>query len=79
MGTMTMKEARIRFSALVRAAEHGQSVTITRRGKIVARVVPAAETRKCRKAPDLTAFRASIQARGTTLSQAVIALRRKAR
>jgi len=40
MGAVNLKEARRRLSALVQAAERGESVVITRRGKEVARIVP---------------------------------------
>ena len=42
MGPVNLKEARRRLSALVTAAERGESVVITRRGKEVARIVPPA-------------------------------------
>ena len=38
-------EAKNRLSELLRAAEAGQSVTITRRGRPVARLVPAVDDR----------------------------------
>ena len=79
MGPVKLKEARRRLSAMIRAAEHGESVAITRRGKTVARLVPAEENRPAKKAPDLTAFRAALKAKGKPLSQVVIEMRREAR
>ena len=79
MEPVKLKETRRRLSALIRAAEHGESVAITRRGKIVAWLVPPEEKRRSKKAPDLTEFRASLKARGKPLSQVVINSRREAR
>ena len=74
MNTVSMKEARERLSELVRAAERGEAVTITRRGKEVARLVPAAQ-KPLMPLPDLSAFRASIEVKGKPLSQTVIDMR----
>lgn len=41
MSTVTLKEARKRLGRLVAAAERGDSAVITRRGREVARIVPA--------------------------------------
>ena len=38
MGPVKLKETRMRLSAIIRAAEQGESVAITRRGNIVARL-----------------------------------------
>jgi prevent-host-death family protein len=79
MGPVNLKKARQYLSDLVRAAEHGQTVTITRRGKPVARLVPP-ETQSVHKtAPDLTEFRASMKVKGKPMSQGVIDMRREAR
>ena len=78
MDTVNMKEARERLSELVRAAERGESVVITRRGKEVARIVPA-DQEPLRGLPDLSEFRASIKFRGKSLSQAVINMRAEER
>ncbi|MFO7957152.1 MAG: type II toxin-antitoxin system prevent-host-death family antitoxin [Candidatus Brocadiia bacterium] len=78
MDTVSMSEARRRLSDLVRAAERGESVTITRRGKQVARIVPARRER-LRALPDLSEFRASIEVRGKPLSQTVIDMRARER
>ena len=79
MGPVNLKEARARLSDLVRAAEHGESVAITRRGKIVACLMPPDAEPARRKAPDLGAFRASLKGKGKPLSQVVIENRRGAR
>jgi prevent-host-death family protein len=78
MGTVSMKEARERLSELVRAAERGEAITITRRGKEVARIVPA-EQKPLKPLPDLTEFRASIKVKGKPLSEVVRDMRAEAR
>jgi prevent-host-death family protein len=79
MGSVNFKEARARLNDLISAVEHGESVTITRRGKIVARLVPPESEPASGKAPDLSAFRASLKVKGKSLTQIVIENRRKAR
>jgi len=78
MDTVSMSEARRNFSDLVRAAERGESVTITRRGKQVARIV-AAEQEPLRPLPELSEFRASIKVSGKPLSQTVADMRAEER
>ena len=78
MDTVNMSEARRHLSELVRAVERGESVTITRRGKEVARIGPA-EKRPLRPLPDLTEFRASLEIKGKSLSQTVIDMRAEER
>jgi prevent-host-death family protein len=78
MPVVNLKEARRRLTALVDAAEHGESTVITRRGRRVARLVPAAPPRS-EPLPDLTEFRSSIRRRGNTLTQALLASRREER
>ncbi len=78
MTTINLKEARKRLGELVEAAEHGETVVLTRRGRTVARLVPP-ERKRLKKLPDLSAFRASIQVKGKPLSEIVIESRRRAR
>ena len=78
MGPVNLKEARRRLGDLVRAAERGESVAITRRGKTVARLVPAVEG-SGRGLPDLADFRRSIRLKGEPMSRTVIAERREER
>ncbi len=78
MGPVNLKEARRRLGYLVRAAERGESTVITRRGKTVARIVPAGETPH-REFPDFEQFRQSIVLKGEPLSQTVISMRREER
>lgn len=79
MKSISVKEARKRLSGLLRAAERGETVTITRRGKRVAKLVPAHD--KPRKGlPDLSEFRASLGVKeGVSLSDAVIEMRKEER
>lgn len=46
MGTITLADAKAHLSALVTRAEAGESIAITRRGKPVAQLTPAASPRK---------------------------------
>jgi len=78
MNTVNLKEARRRLSNLVKAAERGQSITITRRGKKVARLGPV-RTKGKRGLPDLEAFRASIPVKGKPLSKIVSDMRAEER
>lgn len=78
MDTVSIREARRRLSELVDAAQRGEAVVITRRGKKVARL-SAVRDQPRKRLPDLTAFRASIKVKGKPLSQVVIDNRRGAR
>lgn len=78
MDIINIKEARRRLSDLVKAAERGRSVTITRRGKEVARLGPVPKKPR-RGLPDLSAFRATIKPKGKSLSETVIAMRSEER
>jgi len=76
--TVSIGEARRRLSELVAAAERGETVTITRRGREVARLGPVLR-QAGRRLPDLSDFRASIQVEGKPLSETVVALREQER
>lgn len=78
MERVNIREARSRFSAIIKAAERGQSTVITRRGQQVARVEPIGPAQGC-LLPDLTEFRASQKAKGKPLSQIAIENRRESR
>lgn len=78
MNTVNMSEARRRLSDLVDSAERGQSVVITRRGRAVARIVPA--QREARKPlPEMGDFRASLKVKGKSLSDTVVEMRAEER
>jgi prevent-host-death family protein len=78
MNRISLKEARKRLGDLVKAAERGESVVITRRGRKVARLGPA-EKRAVKGLPDLTAFRASLKVGGRSLTRELLAQRREER
>jgi prevent-host-death family protein len=66
MPTISLFEAKNRLSALIDQVEEGEEVTITRRGRAVARLVPVAtDGAKAKQAvAKLDALRRSIAARG---------------
>ena len=66
MDTVNLFDAKNRLSALVDQVEEGREITITRRGKPVARLVPMVfETEQGQKAADkLRTLRQSIAERG---------------
>ena len=74
MTSVTIREVRERLSELVEAAEGGETIIITRRGRKVARLAPL-RTRKGCGLPDLTEFRASLEVRGQSLTDDLIAMR----
>ena len=74
---ISAKEARARLSDLLKRAEKGEEVLLFRRGKKVARLVPAKKLQKT--LPSLKEFRASIRIKGQPLSMAVVKDREKER
>ncbi len=78
MTTINAKQARKQLGELIDAAEGGETIVITRRGRKVAELGPV-RTRARRKLPDLAAFRASVGIMGKPLSEAVVAARAKER
>ena len=68
MDRVVVFEAKARLSELIARAERGQETTITRSGKIVARLVPAAKAQ--RKNPNaavidrITAFSRTLKVKG---------------
>ena len=63
---ISAKEARARWSELLKRAEMGEEVSLLRRGRKVARLVPAKGGQ--RTLPSLREFRASIWIKGQPLS-----------
>jgi prevent-host-death family protein len=57
MGAYSIAEAKAHLSALVEQVERGEAVTLTKRGKVVARIVPASDFAAKSKL-DLVALRA---------------------
>ena len=78
MSTVSIRQARQQLSDLINAAEQGESVTITRRGRKVARLTPAQDKLPI-GLPDLTGFRASLRIRGRSLTEELLAQRREER
>ncbi len=67
---ISVKEARNKISALLDRTQKGEEILILRRGKKVAKLVPAAASEK--RLPDLSDFRTSIAVKGVALSQTVV-------
>ncbi|NOY70740.1 MAG: type II toxin-antitoxin system prevent-host-death family antitoxin [Deltaproteobacteria bacterium] len=67
---VNVKEARNKISALLDLTQKGEEISILRRGKKVARLVPVVGSEK--RLPDLSNFRESIALQGYSLSQTVI-------
>jgi len=61
------RQARIKLSDLLTEAEHGETIAITRRGQVVAQLVPPPPQEPGRF-PDLTEFRNSIKVKPGTPS-----------
>jgi prevent-host-death family protein len=78
MDPVNVREARRQLSALVKAAERGESTLVTRRGRPVARLGPV-RGRSLRGLPDLSAFRASVRLRRGSLTESLLAARREER
>jgi prevent-host-death family protein len=74
---ISVKEARARLSDLLKRAEKGEEVLLLRRGKKIARLVPATKLQKT--LPSLKEFRASIRIKGKPLSMAVVKGREEGR
>lgn len=56
MTTYSVAEAKAKLTKLLVAAERGEDVTITRRGKAVAQLVPKADAQRGRMTPELMAL-----------------------
>lgn len=77
MERVNVREMRENLRAYLERAEAGEEISILRRDKEVARLVPP--ERKPGRFPDLTEFRASIKLKGESASEALIRTRREAR
>ena len=75
---VSLKEARKRFSEMVKRASIGEEIEVTVRGKVEARIVSPNKERKkgTRKLPDLTEFRKTIDIKGESLTETLIKVRR---
>lgn len=70
MGSVNVKETRRLLKTLLDRAEAGETITIARRGEVVARLVPP--SRHLRRLPSLSRLRDSIKRQGRSLSRIVI-------
>ena len=77
MKSHSIRAARQHLGQLVEAAQRGETVVITRRGKGVASLGPIAG--ESLRLPDLSEFRASIKVNNASLSSTVLAERDSAR
>ena len=66
MDRMSVYDAKARFSEIVERAQNGQATVITKRGRVVARLVPAkaAEWDRSAVLDEAEAFRKSVRIRG---------------
>ena len=66
MDKLSVYDAKARFSALVERAEAGRSTVITKRGRVVAKIIPATAPRWDRAAvlDEAEAFRKSVKIKG---------------
>jgi prevent-host-death family protein len=66
MDTMSLYDAKARFSELVDRAQAGRSTTITKRGRVVAKIVPARAARWDRAGvlDEAEAFRRKVRIKG---------------
>ena len=74
---INVKEARKNFSALLNSVEEGNSISILRHGKKVARIIPPENNLK--RLPSLKQFRNSIKISRKIMSVEIIEEREKAR
>jgi prevent-host-death family protein len=74
---ISIREARQNLKSILDRVVAGEEVRILRRGKEIARVVPPPTGR--RRAPEMKAFRQSIQVKGKPMSEEVVAARREER
>ena len=66
MDKLSVYDAKARFSALVERAEAGRSTVITKRGRVVAKIIPATAPRWDRAAvlDEAEEFRKSVKIKG---------------
>lgn len=77
MVEVSVKELRNELRHVIDQVEAGEEVTITRRGRVVARLMPPLHP--LQEFPDLSGFRASIKLKGGAISETVIQQRREVR
>lgn len=75
MASLNVAEGKARFSELIGRAESGETVSITRRGKLVARIMPAEQPRKPIPVELLRELRASLPVQRQSVSDFMRELR----
>lgn len=73
MRSLSVKEVREQLSEILRDAEAGDSIIVTRYGTPIAQITPVQKDRP--RFPDLSAFRASIKVRGKSLTDTLREMR----
>lgn len=75
---MNVKEARQKLSFLLDQVEHGEEVFISRRGVIIAHIIPHTPNKtKPQHLPSLKKLRDNIQIKGKSLSKMILEEREK--
>lgn len=74
---INIKELRLQLAQIITQVEAGEEVAITRRGKVVARLMPPPAPAP-KQFPDLTEFRASIKLKGEGPLATLLQLREEA-
>jgi prevent-host-death family protein len=77
MREVSVREARENFRSLLDCVAGGEEILVVRRGKPIARLVPAVAEGK--RLPALDDFRASIEIKGGSLGEELAAARREER
>lgn len=67
----SVKEARQNFSHLLDQVENGEEIVISRRGNIIAHIIPHATVKSNKKLPSLKKFREKIKTKGKSLSKMI--------
>ncbi|MBA3028417.1 MAG: type II toxin-antitoxin system prevent-host-death family antitoxin [Desulfobacteraceae bacterium] len=76
MQTVNIKEVRTNLSSLLNRVETGEEIIITRRGNVIAKLVP---TKQGGDLPSLKKFRSSIRSSEKSLSRSIVDSREKER
>ncbi|MBU4009770.1 MAG: type II toxin-antitoxin system prevent-host-death family antitoxin [Proteobacteria bacterium] len=76
MQTVNIKEVRTNLSSLLNRVETGEEIVITRRGNVIAKLVP---TKQGGDLPSMKKFRSSIRSSEKSLSRSIVDSREKER
>ncbi len=79
MVTVSLAQAKARLSELLDKVEAGEEIVVTRHGKAVARISPAAKTKKPIDYDRLAAFRATMPSLGEPSVDLIRAMRDEGR